>query len=557
MSDRVEFTCNGDAVGVDAAPGESLLSVLRERLGITSVKDGCAPQGQCGCCTVWVDGQPRVACVTPAARVVGRAVTTVEGLAAETRDDLAARFVATGGAQCGFCTPGIVMRLAAAMRDGKTRRVDLDRSLAAHLCRCTGWLSILEVVQDGAVPAADGGTDQTRSLLAATQRATLEGDSPQIVGVEVPVGTFDFADDGAPRDALVAVPAPDGIEVEGAVMAAGIAWVVEPTMAAARARAAKVQGRRTSLAVGPPLARPDAPDGGFAFATRWLEPGYLEPDASWCGPGGEPASPLANGGAFGGKRTSPVGPAAAELARVFDRPVRTVFAREDVVRFGPKRPPIAATALWRDGGVYIDGVVVSVAGRDALSAAAAAGASPYGFAVAADWRAVAVPGPAVSTDLRAFAIAEQAVLVAGALAAAGVDGAALVSDPRAQAVRLDTCVGIAGGAFAGARVRRGARGIEGIEVRVDAGDPLDEIVLRSYAIGAAHMALGWLTSEHLTVDPETGAVLDLTIRSFGMVRPKDTPPIHVEIVRSALPPCPRASDAVFSAVAAALAVALA
>ena len=80
MSDRVQFTCNGEQVEVSSGPGESLLSVLREQLGIISVKDGCAPQGQCGCCTVLVDGDPRVACVTPATRVAGRAVTTVEGL---------------------------------------------------------------------------------------------------------------------------------------------------------------------------------------------------------------------------------------------------------------------------------------------------------------------------------------------------------------------------------------------------------------------------------------------------------------------------------------------
>src|SRR5215475_8215968 len=110
---RVEFTCNGVAVGVEPEAGESLLNVLRERLGITSAKDGCAPQGQCGCCTVLVDGEPRVACVTPVARVSGRHVTTVEGLDAPLRDELASRFVASGGSQCGFCTPGIVVRAAA------------------------------------------------------------------------------------------------------------------------------------------------------------------------------------------------------------------------------------------------------------------------------------------------------------------------------------------------------------------------------------------------------------------------------------------------------------
>ena len=86
VSDRVGFTCDDTPVDVGITEGESLLTVLRERLGVTSVKDGCAPQGQCGCCTVLVDGEPRVACVTPAARVQGRSVTTVGGLDAGVRD---------------------------------------------------------------------------------------------------------------------------------------------------------------------------------------------------------------------------------------------------------------------------------------------------------------------------------------------------------------------------------------------------------------------------------------------------------------------------------------
>src|SRR5258705_12982845 len=136
------FVLNGAEVVVDAdlERGESLLNVLRERLGVMSAKDGCAPQGQCGCCTVLVDGEPRVACVTPATRVVGRVVTTIEGLDPATRGNFADAFVATGGSQCGFCTPGIVMRFAG------TRARDVNRSLAAHLCRCTGWLTVRDAV---------------------------------------------------------------------------------------------------------------------------------------------------------------------------------------------------------------------------------------------------------------------------------------------------------------------------------------------------------------------------------------------------------------------------
>jgi CO/xanthine dehydrogenase Mo-binding subunit len=157
--------------------------------------------------------------------------------------------------------------------------------------------------------------------------------------------------------------------------------------------------------------------------------------------------------------------------------------------------------------------------------------------------------------MRAFGLAENAVLAEGALAEAGIDRSALVRDPRVEKVLLDTA-SYAGEdtspAVAGARVVLTDTGaIERVEIRVAAGDPLDEIVLRSYCIGAAHMALGWVCSEGLAVDPDTGDILDLTIRSFGVIRPARTPPIDVTIVDDPFPPQPRASDAVFAAVAAA------
>jgi aerobic-type carbon monoxide dehydrogenase small subunit (CoxS/CutS family) len=206
MESALSFTCNGRAVEVATAPGESLLNILRERLGLHSVKDGCAPQGQCGCCTVLVDGAPRVACVTPAARVEGRAVTTLEGYA--DRDRVAASFVATGGSQCGFCTPGIIMRFA-----GERSR-DIDRGLAAHLCRCTGWLTVRD--------ALAGAEVVPRDLGAAARRAELEGGVVQRVGEEIALGGAAFADDTAPDGALVAVPASTPDALEGA----GARWVV-------------------------------------------------------------------------------------------------------------------------------------------------------------------------------------------------------------------------------------------------------------------------------------------------------------------------------------------
>ncbi len=538
---RVTFVCNGALVDVDCADGESLLSVLRERLGLLSVKDGCAPQGQCGCCTVLVDGEPRVACVTPAVRVRGRSVTTVEGLDADVRGGLAAMFLATGASQCGFCTPGIVMRACG------SRSRDLDKALAAHLCRCTGWRTVYDAIDGaraaGTVPAAGAGR---RDLGRAARRAELEGGVAQIARLDVPLGGAPFADDTAPRDAVAAVPLPPGSAAE-ATEAAGLQWVLGPTVLAARASAGKVQGRRTTAAERPPLLDrlPECPPGGVRLATSWVEPAYLEPDASWCVPGGEPASPVANGGAFGGKLHSAAPPAARELADRLGRAVRVVYSREDVVRLGPKRPPVAATARWGNGMIHIEGFVA----RAGLSAFSSSWPSPYSCAIHASWHGVDVAGPPVSADLRASGLAETAVLVEGAIDAAGVDRSALT----AERTLLDSCVVVPSGASAGARVHvDAATGVPGlIEVRLVAGDPLDEVVLRSYAIGAAHMALGWVCTESLAVDPETGEVHDLTIRSFGIVRAKDMPRVDVVILDDPREPLAGASDAVFAAVAAA------
>ena len=530
---ETRFSCNGNQVVVSAPADESLLHALRERLGIFSAKDGCAPQGQCGCCTVLVDGEPRVACVTPIARVAGRSVTTVEGLDPAARDHLAASFVATGGSQCGFCTPGIVMRASGA----KVR--DLDRALAAHLCRCTGWLTVYDALR--------GETDDVpRDLDAAARRAEMEGGQAQAVRADIPLGGAHFADDTAPRDARVAIPLPPG-SVADAVEAAGGQWVIGASLADARSAAGKVQGRRTTAEERPPLfdALADVPVDGVRLATSWVEPAYLEPDASWCAPDGTPASPYANAGAFGGKIGSAAPRAARELADLLGAVVRVVYSREDVVRLGPKRPPIAATARFTEGRVEIEGVVA----RGAAPAFGAVWPTPYACAVVARWQEVDVAGPPVGRHLRAVGLAEQAVLVEGALAAVGIDRASLTNDPTL----LDTCVLVPSGASAGARVRVDATtgAIERVEVRVAAGDPLDQTVLRSYAIGAVHMALGWVCSESLSVDPATGEVHDLTIRSFGIIRPKDMPPVDVVLVDDDRDALAGASDAVFAAVAAA------
>lgn len=553
----LQFSLDGAPVEIEIADGETLLSVLRERLHVTSVKDGCAPQGQCGCCTVLVDGAARVSCVTPAVRIAGRSVTTLAGLDATVRERLVGAFVETGGSQCGFCTPGILVRLAALLAKDKTAPADVERALAAHLCRCTGWQTISEAASiafdpthsrdflSGVGEEDNPANKESRDLGAAGRRAALEGGVTQAVGSPAVIGEAGFADDTAPRDAVVAVPSAQGATGE-TVRAAGLDWVVGESLDDARSRAGKVQGRRTTVSDQPPLSIPEIVLGGVRLATGWVEPAYLEPDASWCDPGGDPATTLANGGAFGAKTASVAPVAARELADALGRTVRAVFAREDVVRLGPKRPPIAATAVARDGTIEIRGV---------SAAPLPSSETPYDLVVDETWHVHAVVGPPVSDALRAVGLAERSLLVEAAIETAGWDRRALVAhDARASAVLLDTVVRSSDGALAGARITvDGDSGaIVAITLRVDAGDPIDEVVLRSYVIGAAHMALGWVLTEGIAVDPDTGDALDLTIRSFGIVRPKSMPHVDVEILPSAERARAGTSDAAFAAVGAAV-----
>ncbi len=512
----VSFEVNGEVVVVDehrlGGRGPSLLEVLREQLGLMSVKDGCSPQGQCGCCTVLVDGQARVACVTPARRVRGRAITTLEGLDGDRSELWADAFCQSGASQCGFCTPGIIMRLDAASQAAGPD-ADVNQALLAHLCRCTGWQTIHEAWDlfqqsqaEGTLVALAG-----RDFDAARRRAALEGGVEQDVGSHVAKGSGGFAADTAPEGALIAVRGDDG------------GWVVCETLAEARDRAGKVQGRRTTAAAQWPL---DVPDGDWrvTLRTNWVDPAYLETDASWCEPGGEPADPVANGGAFGAKVPTEgleLPDVARRLADEHQRPVLVLASREDVARFGPKRPPMAA-------GVSADGEIrVRVADTPGIVEAIEAGLA-LNSADDCDLtiETVSIPGPPTSASIRAAGWAEAAMLAAGAAGKAGT-----VRSPQ--------------GAEASAEVDLDANTIR---LAVSCGPILDEVVLRSYCIGAAHMAWSWLTSESVAVDAE-GVVHDLTVRSFGVVRAVDTPHIEVELRPGDGEPV-NGSDAVFAAVAA-------
>jgi xanthine dehydrogenase molybdenum-binding subunit len=143
-----DFVLNGRPASVrDDHP--HLLAALREELDVTSPKDGCSPSGQCGCCTLLIDGKAQVSCQLPLTKVAGRTVTTLEGFDEAERQRLADAFAATGALQCGFCTPGILVRVKSLLdkKGAGLTRDDAARHLGAHLCRCTGYVKILDAVE--------------------------------------------------------------------------------------------------------------------------------------------------------------------------------------------------------------------------------------------------------------------------------------------------------------------------------------------------------------------------------------------------------------------------
>ena len=144
----VQFVANGVPVSV-RGNHPHLLSALREELNITSPKDGCSPSGQCGCCTVFVNGKAVVSCQTSLEKVAGGEVTTLEGIDESERRKYSDAFAACGGLQCGFCIPGIVVRAKAQVdkKGAGLKREDMARHLGAHLCRCTGYVKVLDAIE--------------------------------------------------------------------------------------------------------------------------------------------------------------------------------------------------------------------------------------------------------------------------------------------------------------------------------------------------------------------------------------------------------------------------
>ena len=194
--ERVGFTLNGQPVTV-AANHPHLLAALREELHVTSVKDGCSPTGQCGCCTVHLDGKAQVSCQISLEKVADREVLTLEGVEEPERQTYADAFSSCGGLQCGFCIPGIVMRAKSQVdKKGSALTADaMSRHLGGNLCRCTGYVKVLEAIETVAKQADTAETSDLGQPVILERAGTVGGRGVKYEASELALGDRDYVDD--------------------------------------------------------------------------------------------------------------------------------------------------------------------------------------------------------------------------------------------------------------------------------------------------------------------------------------------------------------------------
>ena len=154
---RIELTVNGETREADVWAGESLLTTLRDRLELPGSKNACE-QGECGSCTVYLDGVPVCSCLVAAGQAHGREVTTVEGLAdGENLDPVQQAFVDRGAVQCGFCTPGFIVAVTDLLAENPSpSEAQVREALSGNLCRCTGYQKIIDAVHLAATRSSGG-----------------------------------------------------------------------------------------------------------------------------------------------------------------------------------------------------------------------------------------------------------------------------------------------------------------------------------------------------------------------------------------------------------------
>ncbi len=224
----LKCTVNGEPVSIGLTDdGLTLLDVLRDNLGITSPKNGCQPQAQCGCCTVLVDGKPMMSCTMKPSRVQGKTVTTLEGLDEEHRKQISESFVQCGGVQCGFCIPGFAMRGVGLCNSNATpSRDEITKAVRPHLCRCTGYKQVIDSIELYSKVRAgqpqpkltddDGSGKVGTSLPRYTGHDAVLGDRKYVDDMTFPgmlYGALRLADH--PRATVVNVDATKALELEG------------------------------------------------------------------------------------------------------------------------------------------------------------------------------------------------------------------------------------------------------------------------------------------------------------------------------------------------------
>ena len=416
--------------------------------------------------------------------------------------------VATGGSQCGFCTPGIVMRLAAlGTGSAVPDAAEIDQALLAHLCRCTGW----QTIGEAAHAVLDAGRRRRRpartgraTSTGPRRRAALEGGVPQRVGPAVVLGDAGFADDGCPSGRPGGGARRPGRLRGGRVAGGG------PGPGRARSRAGAPACRSTIRSTLPPG------EWDLTLRTTWVEPAYVEPDASWCRPGGEPASPLrqrrglrGQAALAGGRRRPPTGRRA--------RP-----AGPGPVVAGGRGPPAAPSARrWPVGST-------------GPAPASCGWGCPVGGVDRGAWAAVARcgrrggPRPVARAGAggRAAGLARPAGRGVGRGRRAGRRGPG-PRRPRAGGPVGDVPVEVVapggGRAVVRCRRRRLHRRRGGAPGRCST-----PWCCAPTASAPPTRRSGWVRSEGIAVDAD-GAVRDLTMRSFGILQARAMPPVTVRL----------------------------
>ncbi len=195
---QIEFKLNGKLVKISHSdPGVNALTLLRDYLGVISPKNGCSPQGQCGACTVLIDGKAMMICTRPAEFLDGKEVTTLEGLPLHQRRILEWAFTEKGAMQCGFCIPGIAMRTASLLnKGGKLDQAKIRNALQPHLCRCTGYIKIFEAVEEA---AKYWNSEEVPELTAETG---VGASAPRYLGDKIVTGNKPYVDDLTRPDML-------------------------------------------------------------------------------------------------------------------------------------------------------------------------------------------------------------------------------------------------------------------------------------------------------------------------------------------------------------------